>query len=80
MAEKAAFDVTGVRSVVLVPRQDFGRSALGTDLPAALWPIAGQPVLKRLLGHLADDGVRDVAVCCAEDVSASVAALQFDQR
>jgi exosortase len=80
MAEKTAFDVTGIRSVVLVARQDFGRSALATGLPAALWPIVGTSVLERLLHHLANEGIRNVALCCAEDVSSSVAAVRFDGR
>jgi exosortase len=80
MAEKKVFDAAGIRTVVLVARQDFGRSALVTQLPAALWPIAGKPVLERLLHHLADDGIKNVALCCAEDMSASVAAVQSDHR
>lgn len=61
-----------IRTVVLIGRQDFGRCPLGTRLPAAAWPIAGKPVLGRLLDHLEDEGIRRVVVCCEGDVSESI--------
>ena len=64
MTEKAAFDEARIRTVVLVGRQDFGRCPLAARLPVALWPIAGKPAVERLLRHLANEGVRDVALCC----------------
>lgn len=35
----------------------------------ALWPIAGQPALERLLDHLAEEEIPSVVVCCESDIS-----------
>jgi len=80
MTEKAAFDETRIRTVVLVGRQDFGRCPLAARLPVALWPIAGKPAAERLLRHLANQGIRDVALCCGDKVSGSVGAIETDRR
>lgn len=64
-----------IRTVVLVGRQDFGRCPLGTRLPAALWPIAGKPVLERLLDHLAEEGIGRAVVCCESDVAERIEAI-----
>lgn len=61
-----------IRTVVLVGARDFGRCPLTGQIPAALWPVADTPVLVRLLDRLADEGIRDVTVCCGEDVAADV--------
>lgn len=80
MTDKAAFDETRIRTVVLVGRQDFGRCPLAARLPVALWPVGGKPMLERLLRHLAGEGLRSVALCCGDSVSRSVAAIQTDSR
>lgn len=80
MTGKTACDTVDIRAVVLVGRQDFGRCPLAARLPAALWPIAGKPVVERLLCHLADEGVRNVALCCGRDILASVGAVRHDSR
>ncbi|MBN2133430.1 MAG: exosortase [Sedimentisphaerales bacterium] len=49
-------------------------------LPAALWPVAGKPVLVRLLRHLADEGVQEVAICCDQAVADLVEAGEIDDR
>jgi len=72
--------VGNTRVVVLLGRQDFGRFAVANRLPAALWPVAGQPVLGRLLRHLADEGVEEVAVCCDREVAGLVRAGEIDDR
>lgn len=64
-----------VRVVVLVGGRDFGRCPLAARLPTALWPVADQPVLARVLDHLAEAGVARAAVCCAKDDSEAVAAV-----
>jgi exosortase len=51
------------KAIILVGARDFGRCPLASGLPAALWSIAGRPVLERLLSHLADQGIRRVVVC-----------------
>ena len=60
MTEKAAFDKTRIRTVVLVGRQDFGRCPLTARLPVALWPIAGKPAL-----HDGRWGMATLEVCLA---------------
>jgi len=80
MTENAAFDQRRIRTVVLVGRRDFGRCSLAARLPVALWPVGGKPMLERLLCHLAREGVRDVALCCDENASPSIAAIPMDNR
>jgi exosortase len=53
-----------IKAVILVGSRDFGRCPLASNLPTALWPVLGRPVLQRLLSHLADQGIRQVVVCC----------------
>jgi exosortase len=62
-----------VRTVVLVGGRDFGRCPLSARLPAALWPVVDTPALRRLLDHLAREGITDVTVCCGQDVRTAVA-------
>ncbi len=80
MTENAAFEEARIRTVVLVGRQDFGRCPLAARLPVALWPIVGKPAVERLLRHLANEGVRDVALCCDDVASSSVGAVETDRR
>jgi exosortase len=80
MTAKEAFDEARIRTAVLVGGQDFGRCPLAARLPAALWPVAGKPALERLLRHLANEGVRDVAVCCGNAVANAVRAMEVDRR
>ncbi len=80
MTENAAFDQIRIRTVVLVGRRDFGRCPLAARLPVALWPVGGKPMLERLLRHLADQGIRNVALCCDETASPSIAAIPMDNR
>jgi exosortase len=49
--------------VILAGGCDFGRCPVAARLPAALWPVAGKPVLERLLTSLADQGAKRVVVC-----------------
>ena len=52
-----------VKAIILVGSRDFGRCLLASRLPTALWPVAGKPVLERLLGHLADQGIKQAVIC-----------------
>jgi exosortase len=56
-----------IKVIVLVGNRDFGRCPLASRLPTALWPIAGQTALERLLFHLADQGIKQAVICCDED-------------
>ena len=52
-----------VKAIILVGSRDFGRCPLSSSLPTAMWPVAGKPVLERLLIHLADQGIKQAVVC-----------------
>jgi exosortase len=72
VVQQDAWQKLNMRTVVLVGSRDFGRCPLAARLPAALWPIGDTPALRRLLDHLAAEGIADVTVCCGEDVRAQV--------
>jgi len=52
-----------IKAVILAGGSDFGRCRLAASLPTALWPVAGRPVLERLLVSLADQGLSRAVVC-----------------
>lgn len=52
-----------IKVIILIGGRDFGRCPVATRLPTALWPIAGKPILERLLDHLANQGVNNVVIC-----------------
>lgn len=56
-------------AVILVADKDFGRCAVASKLPRALWPIGEKTVLQRLVDHLADEGISNVVICSALDSS-----------
>jgi len=80
MAEMGTMGDLDIRVVVLVGRRSFGRCPISSRVPAALWPVAGKPVLERLLRHLADEGIGRVKICCDEEVADSVRAIRADER
>jgi exosortase len=69
-----------IKAIVQVGSRDFGRCPLASHLPTALWPIAGKPVLERLLTHLADEGIRNVVVCSSEDKAMLTKSIRVDKR
>jgi len=80
MEREQTLEKLDIRTVVLVGRQDFGRCPLAARLPTALWPIAGRPVVQRLLTHLASAGIRKVVVCCDRERSDYVESVRKDKR
>jgi exosortase len=72
VVQQDAWRQLNIRTVVLVGSRDFGRCPLAARLPAALWPIGDAPALRRLLDHLAGEGIADVTVCCGRDVRTEV--------
>jgi len=58
-----------IKIVVLAGGRDFGRCPLASQLPTALWPVAGKPVLERLLNSLAGQGIKQVTVFAASVTS-----------
>jgi NDP-sugar pyrophosphorylase family protein len=63
MSRQEFFEKQGIRAIILVSTLDFGRCPIASRLPTALWPVAGKSVLERLLDHLADQGIKQVAIC-----------------
>ncbi len=80
MTSRSLLHGRDVRAVVLVGGRDFGRCPLAACLPTALWPVTDEPVLAHLLSHLAEAGLGRVAVCCAKEDAAAVAAVCRDAR
>jgi exosortase len=56
-----------VHIVILAMGRDFGRDLIASRVPTALWPVAGKPVLQRLICNLAEQGVKDITICCDMD-------------
>ncbi len=69
-----------VKAVILVGSRDFGRCPLASRLPTALWPVAGKPVLERLLSHLADQGIKQAAVCSTGESQLLAGSIRTDDR
>ena len=57
-----------LKAVIMVGRPDFGRCSIATRLNRALWPLAGKPVLQRLLEHISSQGIRKFVICGSEDL------------
>ncbi len=66
---KRSINGYNVEAIILVGSRDFGRCPVATRLPTALWPVAGEPALQRLLNHLAKEGIRRVTICSNGDGS-----------
>ncbi len=52
-----------IKAIILAGSHDFGRCALASRLPTALWSVAGRPVLEHLLISLANQGIKQVTIC-----------------
>lgn len=78
MDNRARTDRT--RAIILVGSRDFNRCPLASRLPTALWPVVGKPVLERLLTHLAEQGIKRVAVCSNGDGSLLAESICLDGR
>ena len=67
MIGKDRITIGEVHIVILAMGRDFGRCPVASRVPTALWPVVGKPVLKRLICSLAEQGVKDITVCCDAD-------------
>ncbi|MGA2069876.1 MAG: exosortase [Sedimentisphaerales bacterium] len=56
-----------IKAIILAGKHDFGRCPIASRLPAALWPVMGKPSLERIIVGLAEQGIRDITVCCNGD-------------
>ena len=52
-----------IKAIILVGSLDFGRCPLASHLPTALWQVAGQTALERLLMHLTIQGIKQAVIC-----------------
>jgi exosortase len=59
----SSYNKRDIKAVILDSGFDFGRCPLASRLPAALWPVAGQASIKRLLQCLSDYGIRQAVIC-----------------
>ena len=80
MFQKISVDGQKITAVILAGRRDFGRCPLASRLIPALWPVAGRPVLERLLTHLADEGIRRAVICSGSDGSVLADSIRIDDR
>ena len=58
-----------IKAVILAGSRDFGRCPLASRLHTALWPVAGKPVLERLLQHVSHQGIKQAVICYNGDSS-----------
>jgi len=54
-------------AAILVADKDFGRCAVASQLPRALWPVGEKNVLQRLVDHIAEQGIKNIIICSAFD-------------
>ena len=80
MACKKSVKEQSIKAIILVGSRDFGRCPLTSELPAALWPVLGKPVLERLLTSLADQGIRQAAICSNDNGSQLAKLIHADNR
>lgn len=66
--------------IILAGSRDFGRCILPSRLPTALWPIAGIPVLERLVNSLADQGIKQATICSNGDGPLLEESIHVDAR
>ena len=72
----------GCSAIVLAASRGEGLDALTLDRPKAMLPVAGEPLLERLIRQLRSEGVRDIGVVrgyCAQAVTPRGVRL-FDNR
>ena len=75
-----SFSKQKIKAVVLAGGRDFGRCPLASRLPSALWPVTGQPVLKRLLVHLVNQGINNLVIFSGQNKSLISESLQIDKH
>ena len=76
----AKTQIEKIKAIILTSYRDFGRCPLASYLPTALWPVMGQPVLERLLTHLADQGIKDIVVGFSDEDSLLIESIHVDKR
>ena len=80
MSQISSINKQKIKAIILIGNRDFGRCPLTSHLPTALWPIAGQTAMERLLAHLADQGIKQAVICTDEDGLSLNGSLHPDHR
>ncbi len=70
-------DYHSIAVVILAGMRDFGREAISSRVPVALWPAGGESALKRLLAHLAKQGLKNITICSNGDSTLLAEALDI---
>ncbi len=58
-----------LHAIILAGGTDFGRCAIGSKVPACLWPVLGRPAIVRVLDWLAANGISSATICFNSDIS-----------
>jgi len=58
-----------IKAIILAGSQDFGRCAIASRLPTALWPVMDKSALERLICNLVKQGIRNITICSNGDSS-----------
>jgi len=69
-----------IKALILVGNNDFGRCPIASRLPTALWPVMGKPALERITVGLAEQGIRDITVCCNGDSVSLLESIDVPQN
>lgn len=71
--------VNHIETIILAGSNDFGRCPVASQLPTALWPVFGEPVLRRSVVHLANQGMKHITICSHEDDSLLKKAVDIEK-
>ncbi len=71
---------TKIKAIILAGNRDFGKCSLASELPTPLWPVAGKPVLERLIVHLANQSIQQAVICSNDDNSLPADSIHLDNN
>ena len=77
---KHTMNKQNIKAIVLAGGRDFGRCPVAVQLPTALWPVVGEPVLERLLVHLSKQGIKQATICSNGDGSMLTESIHANNR
>lgn len=80
MCTRPNINQENVTFVILAGGRDFGRCALASKLPPALWPVLGRPALQRLLEHLSAQSAKKAVICSNGDAGLIQSQLAVPDR
>jgi exosortase len=71
---------TKVKTIILAGSRDYRRYPLSSRFPTVLWPVAGKPVLERLINSLSDQGIKYVTICSDGDSSSLKQSIKVENH